>query len=84
MKRRQYWNANHPYGMADTAREDLIHVDEAVIFLEACNRGMGKATVGKRVREEGTEVDVGHGYFRWGRPSCLLGGCVTKGGYSLL
>jgi hypothetical protein len=83
MKRWQYWNANYyPYGMAETAREDLINVDEAGMFLETCNREM--ATVGKRVREEGTEVNDGHGYFRCERPSCLLGGCVTKGGYSLL
>jgi hypothetical protein len=49
MKRWQFWNTNYPYGIADIARENLIDVDEAGIFLETCNRGMGKSTIGKRV-----------------------------------
>jgi transposase len=53
MKRWQFWNTNYPYGIADIARENLIDVDEAGIFLETCNRGMGKSTIGKRVRQEG-------------------------------
>jgi hypothetical protein len=47
MNRWQFWNTNYPYGIADIERENLIDVDEAGVFLETCNRGMGKSTIGK-------------------------------------
>jgi hypothetical protein len=70
MKRWQYWHMNYPYGIADILREDIIDLDEAGIFLETCNRGMGKATIGKRVRQEGP---FGHS-VKWTLKCAIAGG----------
>jgi transposase len=69
-KRWQFWNMNYPYGIADIAREDLIDLDEAGIFLETCNRGFGKCFIGKTCREEGP---YGHSE-KWTLTMAISGG----------
>ena len=57
-RRYRYWTMPYPHGIADTARDDLIDVDEAGIKLEHANRRMGKASLSGRVRDRG---NYGHG-----------------------
>lgn len=53
-----YWNLDAPHGIADVARDDMIDIDEAGIFLEKANRRYGKAHVSSRTRAAG---NYGHG-----------------------
>ena len=48
-----YWNLPYPYGIADIRVEDLIDLDECGLFVETAGKGIGKAFLGKRVRQEG-------------------------------
>ena len=48
-----YWFLPAPYGIANVPREKLIDLDEAALFVESGNRGYGKASVMRRVREVG-------------------------------
>lgn len=48
-----YWYLNYPYGIANIARQDIIDLDEAALFVETCNRGRGKAHLTRRVRDVG-------------------------------
>lgn len=52
-KRWMYWNLPYPYGIADIRVEDLIDLDECGLFVESAGKGIGKAFLGKRVRQEG-------------------------------
>ena len=52
-KRWLYWNMPYPYGIADIRVEDLIDLDECGLFVETAGKGIGKAYLGKRVRQEG-------------------------------
>ena len=52
-KRWMYWNLPYPFGIADIRVEDLIDLDECGLFVETADRTIGKAFVGKRVRQEG-------------------------------
>ena len=48
-----YWNLPYPYGIADIRRRDIIDLDECGIELSTAERGIGKAYVGKRVKQAG-------------------------------
>jgi len=52
-KRWIYWNLPYPYGIADIRRQDLIDLDECGVELSTAERGIGKAYVGKRVKQAG-------------------------------
>jgi len=52
-KRWMYWNLPYPFGIADIRVEDLIDLDECGLFVETADKKIGKAFVGKRVRQEG-------------------------------
>ena len=52
-KRWMYWNLPYPYGIADIRRRDIIDLDECGIELSTAERGIGKAYVGKRVKQAG-------------------------------
>jgi hypothetical protein len=52
-KRWLYWNMPYPYGIADIWVEDLVDLDECGLFVETAGKTIGKAFVGKRVRQEG-------------------------------
>ena len=52
-KRWMYWNLPYPYGIADIRVEDLIDLDECGLFVETAGKSIGKAFLGKRVRQEG-------------------------------
>jgi hypothetical protein len=53
LKRWMYWNLPYPFGIADIRVEDLIDLDECGLFVETADRSIGKAFVGKRVKQEG-------------------------------
>lgn len=53
LKRRNFWNLPYPFGIANIARQDLIDLDEAAVFLETVNRSRGKSYIGTRCREVG-------------------------------
>ena len=48
-----FWNLPYPYGIADIRRQDLIDLDECGIELSTADRKIGKAYVGKRVKQSG-------------------------------
>lgn len=48
-----YWNLPYPYGIADIRVEDLVDLDECGLFVETAGKNIGKAFLGKRVRQEG-------------------------------
>ena len=52
-KRWMFWNLPYPYGIADIRRQDLIDLDECGIELSTADRKIGKAYVGKRVKQSG-------------------------------
>lgn len=52
-KRWNFWHLPYPFGIANIAREDLIDLDEAAVFLETVNRSRGKSYIGTRCREIG-------------------------------
>ena len=52
-KRRDYWNENFPFGMANIRRQDIIDLDEAGVFVETADRKYGKCEVGRRVKQAG-------------------------------
>lgn len=43
----------YPYGIADIRVEDLVDLDECGLFVKTTEKKIGKAFVGKRVRQEG-------------------------------
>ena len=52
-KRWMFWNLPYPYGIADIRRQDMIDLDECGFELKSAKRGIGKAYVGKRVKQSG-------------------------------
>jgi hypothetical protein len=52
-KRWCYWNLPYPYGIADIRRHDLIDMDECGVELATADRSIGKAYIGKRVKQSG-------------------------------
>ena len=52
-KRWCYWNLPYPHGIANIRRKDLIDMDECGIELSSANRTIGKAFIGKRVKQSG-------------------------------
>lgn len=52
-KRWAYWNLPYPFGIADIRRQDLIDLDECGVELSTANRDIGKAYIGKRVKQAG-------------------------------
>lgn len=52
-KRWCYWNLPYPFGIADIRRQDFIDLDECGVELSTANRDIGKAFIGKRVKQSG-------------------------------
>ena len=52
-KRWCYWNLPYPYGIADIRRQDMIDMDECGVELSTADRSIGKAYIGKRVKQSG-------------------------------
>ena len=52
-KRWAYWNLPYPYGIADIRRQDIIDLDECGVEVQSADRNIGKADVGKRVKQTG-------------------------------
>ena len=52
-KMHMYKNHNYPAGVADISLDDMIDWDQAGIFYETCDRGIGKAHLSRRVVEDG-------------------------------
>ena len=52
-KRWCYWNLPYPLGIADIRRQDMIDLDECGVELSTAERGIGKAYIGKRVKQAG-------------------------------
>ena len=50
-KRWAYWNLPYPYGIADIRRQDIIDLDECGVEVQSADRNMGKAYVGRRVKQ---------------------------------
>ena len=52
-KRWCYWNLPYPFGAGNIRRSDLIDLDESGFEMSTADRGIGKAYVGKRVKQSG-------------------------------
>ena len=52
-KRWCYWNLLYPSGIVDIHRHDLIDIDECGVKLSTVDRSIGKAYIGKRVKQSG-------------------------------
>ena len=53
LRRRQFWTANYPVGIANIPRSEMIDLDEARIILKTANRRFAKVLVGHRARDAG-------------------------------
>jgi len=52
-KRWMFWNLPYPLGIANIRRQDMIDLDECGIELSTADRSIGKAYLGRRVKQSG-------------------------------